>query len=107
MARALNSPWLDRWKIQLRTLSGGEPHPSARTADLCYDYFPEYCNSAEDCEMSLSITSSRIAFFCTLSGTPYITGKLIVWDWTTGDILVVRCVFLSRHPLMWTVFLGP
>ena len=84
---APNSSQLDRWKIQLRTLDDGEPHPSARTAVLSFA-FELHPSRRRTGTGNLSITSSRLAFFCSHSG-PTKT-KVIVWDWTTGEILLVR-----------------
>ena len=97
----MDSLWSDRWKIQLRTLSDGEPHPSAQTADLCYTFEPE---SAPFDGWKISITSSRLALLLLRF---YPTEKLIVWDWTTGEILLARWVFLSYSPLTQILRLGP
>ena len=93
----LNSSfWPNRWKIQLRNLNNGEPHPSAQTPVLSFMFRePEIDIDLDRCQMS--ITSSRLAFLCTPFETPIATAQLTVWDWTTGEILFVRHIFLVLH----------
>ena len=101
----LNSPLPDRWKIQLRTLNGGQPHPSAQTAVLSYTFEFEVDIEFDRCRMT--ITSSRLAFLCATFESPIPTGQLTVWDWTTGEVLFVCCVSLFHSPMTQIVHLEP
>ena len=86
----LNSSWPDRWKIRLRTLADGQPHPSAQIPTLSYTAEPELGDSLD--WWAFSITGSRLAFFCRCSSAPEVTAQLAVWDWNTGEILLVRFI---------------
>lgn len=83
-------------------MADGEPHPSAQTPVLPRVYLPEvkgYLNS-----WNVSITGSRLAFCIQWAiGGRKLIGQLVVWDWKTGDVLWVRCMSLSRSPLMQIV----
>ena len=72
--------------MHLRTLRDGEPHPAAQTAVLSYT-FATGDGGLPDVQ-DMSITDSRLAVLRSFS---YIrTGQIVVWDWTTGQILLVR-----------------
>jgi len=67
-------------------MSDGEPHPAAQTAVLSYIF-------ALDSEpftktIDISITSSRLALMRGIYSEN--RGQVAVWDWTTGQILLVR-----------------
>jgi hypothetical protein len=78
-------------------LDDGESHPSAQSPGLSYT-FGELGSYFNDWQMS--ITSSRLALLCICIDSDFFPAQLIVWDWTTGDILLVGCMFLSWSSLM-------
>ena len=82
-----------RWNIHLRTMSDGDPHPSARAKVL-------------SCALALgglgvlemSITSSRLAFLGEAVSSEHKT-QLIVWNWITGEQLLVCQLLLGGRTL--------
>jgi hypothetical protein len=78
-------------------MKGGGSHPRARTPVLSCT-LPELGGFPD--EWKISITRSRLAFFFICSDTPTTTAQLTVWDWTTGEILLVCSKTLFRSPLM-------
>lgn len=83
--------------INLTTLSDGEPHPSARVKVLSYAF-------AHTDFLEASITGSRLAV---LRGDLWtLTAQVVVWDWITGQIVLVRVPHVRSHPLMQAVYLG-
>ena len=95
----------DRLRIRLRTLNDGEPHPSAQTPVLSCTLEPEISHHSDHWQMS--ITSSRLVFLRTFLGALTATAQLTVWDWTTGEVLLVHPIFLSRFLPMRIVLLAP
>ena len=86
----------------MTTLNGGEPHPAAQIETLTYTFAPRDADPSGVLEAS--ITDSRLAF---LRGIPNISvTQVVVWDWTTGQILLVRRLFVCSHTLVLTVSLG-
>lgn len=65
-------------------MSNGEPHPNAQTQVLSY-YFTSGGVFAEI--LDLSITDTRLAALRRVSDVH--TAQAVVWDWTTGQILLV------------------
>jgi len=68
-------------------MSDGEPHPAAQTAVLFYN-FPSGGHSFSEI-LDASITSSRLAVLKGISDDDIAEGRVVVWDWTTGQILLV------------------
>ena len=91
-----------RWKIHLRTMSDGEPHPAAQTTVLSYT-FATGAGCIPDVQ-DTSITDSRLAVLRGLSHVH--TGQIVVWDWTTGQILLVRRLLAFDSTLMRTAHQG-
>jgi hypothetical protein len=85
-------------------MEDGEPHPSAQTPVLSYTFaeFGSFFN-----EWQMSITSSRLALLCVCLDSYFIPAQLIVWDWITGDILLVGLLLFFCSSLMRIVPLGP
>lgn len=77
----------------------GGPHPAAQTTVLSYTLAPG------DNTLDMSITGSRLAV---LGGVFYLhrTTRVIVWDWTMGQILFVRLLLVYDSTLMQTVRQG-
>ena len=92
----LNLSCLDRWEIQLKTMFDGKPHPSAQTPVLPYVSVRELGFDSWE----ISITGSRLALICMFYDGSGVTAQLVVWDWNTGEILLVHFTSLSRSPLM-------
>jgi len=67
-------------------MSDGEPHPAAQAAVLFYTFVPGGESFTET--IDLSITSSRVALMRGISFENI--GQVTIWDWTTGQILMVR-----------------
>lgn len=88
---------LRRWKIHLSALSDGEPHPAARTTVLSYTFAPE---RAYHDILDMSITDSRVAVLRT--STYLRKAQIVVWDWTMGQILLVRRLIVSNFTTMRT-----
>lgn len=78
---------LDRRTIRLYTLNNGSPHPSARTGVLLYTF---EVSAGRHPILDMSITGSKLAIFSGSSSAP--TTELVVWDWTTGQVMLVRGV---------------
>jgi len=68
-------------------MSDGEPHPAAQTAVLFYN-FPSGGRSFADI-LDASITCSKLAVLKGTSDGDIAEGQVVVWDWTTGQILLV------------------
>ena len=83
-------------------MSDGEPHPAARTAILSYT-FPTGDGGMPDVQ-DTSITGSRLAVFRGLSNIR--TGQIVVWDWTTGQILLVCQLLVFNPSLIRTAYQG-
>ena len=65
-------------------MSNGEPHPGAQVKVLSY-HFTSGGIFAEI--LDLSITDSRLAALRRVSDVH--AAQAVVWDWTTGQILLV------------------
>ena len=83
-------------------MSDGKSHPSARTKVLSHTFAPG--NDDTPRVLKSSITSSRLALLGNLSGV-YVT-QLTVWNWITGEMLLVCQLLLGNRTLMWTAHLG-
>ena len=68
-------------------MSDGEPHPAAQTQVLSSTFAPAV-GDLVDIFLNMSITGSRLALLRGVYGVG-IT-QAVVWDWTTGQILLVR-----------------
>ena len=77
-------------------MSDGEPHPSARVKVLSYTFA---LGEAGTCWLlEPSITSSRLAL---LGGVPSESlVRLVIWNWITGEMLLVCQLFVGNHTLM-------
>jgi hypothetical protein len=80
-------------------MNDGKPHPLAQSPVLPCTFKFEPC--FEECQ--ILITRSRLVLCL---DTPNITAHLIVWDWITGNILLVRTVTLFYPLPMQIVHLG-
>ena len=89
-------PWPHRLRIHLATMTDGAPHPAAQIMDLSYTFVPGY----EDLfgGLDMSITGSRLAVLRWDSRIRAI--QVVVWDWTTGQILLVRRSLVFDSALM-------
>ena len=98
--------WLAyRWTIHLRTMSDGEPHPAARTQVLSYTFATRF--GGDLWVLESSITSSRLALLGEEATGKFVTQRqLIIWNWITGEMLLVCQLFLGDRTLMWTVHSG-
>ena len=83
-------------------MDDGDPHPSARAKVLFYVFAPG--NNHAPRVLKSSITNFRLALLGNLSGR-YAT-QLTVWNWITGEMLLVCQLLLDNRTLMWTVHLG-
>ena len=83
----------------MSTLSDGEPHPSARVKVLSYAF-------ADIDFLEASITGSRLAVLREGQTIPVSVAQVVVWDWMSGQILLVRVPHAHNHPPMWIVHLG-
>ena len=91
-----------RWIVHLRTMNDGEPHPSARAKALSSTFAPGTDNPPWALEMS--ITSSRLALLGAVSRGS--ATQIVVWNWVTGEMLLVRQLLLGDRTLMLAVRLG-
>ena len=90
-----------RWNIHLRKMNDGDPHPSAREKVLSCALALGRLGVLE-----MSITNSRLAFLGEAVSREHGT-QLIVWNWITGENLLVRQLSLGDGTLlMWAVHLG-
>ena len=80
----------------------GGTHPAARTAVLSYTFTLGEGGLPDILDMS--IADSRLAVFGAVSGTH--ATQIVVWDWTTGQILQVRRPLTFNSGLMWTAHQG-
>ena len=83
-------------------MSDGEPHPSAKNPVLIYALEQELGLSLDS--KNISMTSSRLASLGVCFCNPAPAGEIIVWDWITGEVLMVRYSSLFRCPLIKIVF---
>ena len=72
-------------------MSDGEPHPSARAKVLSYTFGTRWV-------LEPSITSSRLALLGSVSRES--ETQIIVWNWVTGEMLLVCQHFLGDRTLM-------
>ena len=83
-------------------MSDGEPHPTAQTKVLSYTFAPAPGDLVDIRDMS--ITGSRLVL---LRGASEMgTAQAVVWDWTMGQILLVRRLFAYSPTMMRTIRLG-
>ena len=84
-------------------MSNGEPHPAAQTKVLSSTSAPAV-GGLVGIYLNMSITGSRLA----LLRAPYGVGiaTVVVWDWTTGQILLVRRLLVYSPTIMRTIRLG-
>ena len=92
-----------RWTIHLRTMSNGEPHPTARAHILSYNFAPEI-NGGIPWILEPSVKGSRLVLLREMSSEP--KTQIVVWNWITGEMLLVRQPLLRDHTLTRTVHLG-
>ena len=83
-------------------MSEGEPHPTARIKALSHTFNPGDGTPADLLEAS--ITSSRLAVLRGTSDT--LVAQVVVWDWTTGQVLFVRQYSYSSPTLIPMTLLG-
>lgn len=83
-------------------MSDGEPHPTARNKILSYTFSPGDGGTADI--LDKSITTSRLVILRGLSSVD--VAQIVVWDWTTGQILLVCRLLVYSSILMRTVRLG-
>ena len=76
-------------------MSDGEPHPAARVPVLSYT-FPH--DDPWVLESSITITSSRLALLREVSSER--VTQLIVWNWITGEMLLVCQLLPGDRTLM-------
>ena len=74
-------------------MSDGEPHPAARVPVLSYTFAPGRLYA-----LQTLITGSRLALLGEVSGER--VTRLIVWNWITGEMLLVRQLPLGDRTLM-------
>jgi len=79
----------------LSTLGDGGPHPAAQTAVLSYTFAP--ADNVPINLLDMSISGFRLAV---LRGTADITSYVVVWDWTTGQTLLVSRLFMYSPTVM-------
>ena len=89
-------------RVHLCTLNDGEPHPCARVKVLSYTFASG--NGVQVEAVKISITGSRLAVLKRVSDIPMT--RVVVWDWMTGQILLVRQLYVDRYTLMEIVHLG-
>ena len=83
-------------------MSDGEPHPAAQTKVLSSTLAPALGDLVNILDMS--ITGSRLAL---LRGTFGVgITQVVVWDWTTGQTLLVRRLLVYSPTMMRTIRLG-
>ena len=82
-------------------MSDGEPHPTARIPVLSYNFAP---GDPWAQGKSITIPSSRLALLREVFSE--LVTQLIVWNWITGEMLLVCQLLLGDHTLMWTIHLG-
>jgi len=72
------------WKIHLRNMSDGAPHPAARRPTLSYTFALSRFGGPETKEMA--VTSSRLVVLRATGRTD--EAQVVVWDWRTGQVLM-------------------
>ena len=84
-------------------MSDGEPHPAAQTKVLSYPFPPAPGDFPDDI-LGTSITGSRLVL---LRGAFQVSiPRAVVWDWTTGQVLLVRRLLEYNPTMMPTIRLG-
>lgn len=80
--------------IILRTMTDGLPHPKAKQQVINYDLSPEFVSS-EWCD-ELHINGSRLGVVFRPTDPEDNRFSVIVWDWTTGEVVLVRALIVMR-----------
>ena len=83
-------------RIHLCTFNDGEPHPRARVKVLFCTFAPGNGTYVE--AVGASVASSRLAVLRKVSDVS--VTQVVVWDWVTGQILLVRQLHTDSYVLM-------
>jgi hypothetical protein len=83
------------YALHLWSMTTGQPHPAAENPILSYPRTSEINTEAD--VYSVSITNSRLAVLIENRKTGEGV-KMVVWDWRTGNILLVSEPLFRRQP---------
>lgn len=92
---------IDHWpsvKVHLLKLSDGKPHPRARNPLLEYEI--PLIPTLNGWRLEVVIWENRLGCLFTSALEDEWVDSLVIWDWTTGDLVRVRSISLA-HPFRY------